>query len=266
MLGRAERFARLQSDIGNRAVTRLIQRSGPAPTPYEPGTPLQGMELGATRVTGGEMPRFRVSTESGGAGIRATVDPTTTGSVEISARYVGPGVYDIAPAVDGTPRKLLVPADVVSTVQAGEQEHSDDYWWAHQLIAGEAARAVNVLSTQPAKDAPTLVEVHAQWRAALHDTVSPKLRIGNAESDPRSGGTVTEPWSRARSALHQSSLNRDSSGWHTMRMRTATAAEQRTNPVPAGTTLMVAVTGGQIGQHPAEARMRAAYAALPDRP
>jgi len=51
-----------------------------------------------------------------------------------------------------------------------------------------------------------------------------------------------------------------------MGSRAATADELKANPVPDGTTLQVAIPGGEIGLHPSEDRMRATFAALPDRP
>jgi hypothetical protein len=77
---------------------------------------------------------------------------------------------------------------------------------------------------------------------------------------------VTEPWNKARAALFQTSLERDAKGWHSFSSREPTAAERKDNAVPDGTVLKVAAIGGEVGQHPSEARQRAAFDALPDRP
>ena len=250
----------LQAAAGNRAVARVVvQRAGPAPTPFEPDQPVQGSELGVTRSTGSTMPTFRVTPER-------KLAATTAGSVSIDARYVGPGPHDWGVGEDGAPRRLLVPPAISDLARQGEQEHADDIWWAHQLVAGEAARAINELATQPAAPGAGQAEAHRHWRGQLHDRISPKLRIDAAESDPGAGGSVSSPWFAALASLRQVTLDRDDKGWHTMRTRTPTAAEATANPVPAGTRLVVAQAGGEIGRHPAEAYMRAAFQALPDRP
>jgi hypothetical protein len=255
--------------VGNRAVAQAlttIQRAGPAPTPFDAGSPLEGGELGVTRVVGGQLPSFHVDLDDAPGGRVAKVDATTEGSTDISARYVGPGLHPWGTTEDGRPRQLLVPDAVSQQARAGEQEHADDYWWTHRLVAGEAARAINVLAALPARPAADIRAAGQMWREALHDTISAKLRITADASDPASGGTVTEPWNRARAALFQSTLGRDTNGWHSFSSREPTAAERQANPVPDGTTLKVAAIGGAIGQHPSEARMRAAFDALPDRP
>jgi hypothetical protein len=255
--GAAGALLALQRAAGNRAARVVVQRAGPAPVPYDPGQPLDGGELGATVPAGRTMPSFRVA---GGA-----VAATTEGSVQVDTRYVPAGLHDWGTG-GGGPRRLLVPPAVADLARQGEQEHSDDIWWAHHLVAGEAARAVNALAAEGAAPATGAAEAHRHWRARLHDTISPKLRITADDSDPRAGGSVTAPWMAALAALHQTTLDRDAQHWHTMGTRAPTQAERAANPVPAGTRLVVAEAGGEIGQHPSEPLIRAAFDALPDRP
>jgi hypothetical protein len=173
------------------------------------------------------------------------------------------GVHDDKPAVDGTKRKLLVTDKVADLVKAGEQEHSDDIWWTHELAEGEAARAINVLAGQPAHDAPNIRELHRSWREALANEISPKLRISAERSDPAKGGSVTEPWNRALASLGGLTKERDTNKWHTMPTRAATADERKTNGITS-TDVYLAVTevGGEIGQHPSEKYIRAGFDAL----
>jgi carbamoyl-phosphate synthase small subunit len=71
----------------------------------------------------------------------------------------------------------------------------------------------------------------------LHDTISPKLRITADASDPTSGGSVVDPWNKARAALFQTTLERDAKGWHSFSSREPTADERKANPVPDETVL-----------------------------
>ena len=261
----------LQSSVGNRAAGEAVRRiarvqaQGPEPTASAPGSPISESTLGQTAITGSTQPRFTVHSEETKAGMSAKVAPTTEGTSTIDAKYTMEGVHPMDPSVDGTPRQLLVTSDVAELTKKGEQEHSDDFAWEHSLVFGEAARAVNALSVKPAVDGPDINAVHRAWRSALHDELSPKIRVGADASDPRKGGSVTGPWFAAKSKIHDASLERDRQQWHSMKIRKATAAEKEANPVPAGTVLVVTEAGGQIGKHPSEALMRAAFDALPDR-
>src|SRR5262249_43738353 len=158
----------------------------------------------------------------------------------------------------------LVTEKVADLVKAGEQEHSDDIWWAHELIDGEAARAVNVLAGQPAHDAPNIKELHRSWREALHGEISPKLRITADASDPANNGSVTAPWSDALAKVGGKTKERDN-GWHTMGSRAATPEERKAHNIGADTFLSVTEPGGEIGKHPSEKFIRAAFDALPNR-
>jgi hypothetical protein len=243
-----------------------IQRAGPAPMPFEPDHPVTGMELGLTGPGKTELPHFTIKTEAAtaGHGRRGRPAPTTIGNIEVDSHYVTAGIHDMTPAPGGGPRKLLVTDEIADVAKQGEQEHSDDIWWGHQLVAGEAARAVNKLAGEPAGEAANAQELHSSLRQALHDEISPKLRITADASDPAKNGSVTGPWYEALAKLQDSSLGRDTAKWHTMSSRSATVKE-RTDHHITDAYLMVAVRSGEIGSHPAEARMRAAFDALPDR-
>lgn len=268
---RAAFLLALQASVGNRATTRAvgriarIQAQGPEPTPFAPGSPVAGSVLGQTDIIRSTQPSFKVGSEATTAGLRGKVEPTTEGSPTIDARYLTEGLHPMDPAVDGSPRQLLVTTDVASLTKKGEQEHSDDFAWEHSLVFGEAARAINVLSTRPSVDGPDISSIHRSWRSALHDEVSPKLRVEADAADPRKGGSVSAPWFAAKARIHQASLDRDSQQWHSMKIRKPTVAEKEANPVPDGTFLVVTAAGGEIGQHPSEALMRAAFEGLPDR-
>jgi hypothetical protein len=262
----------LQRLAGNRAVAGLvggavtIQRAGPTPQPYERNQALIGNELGETQeVKGSTPPRFHVKSEAKpGGGLRGSLETTEKGSFNIESHYVPAGVHDDVPAENGTKRKLLVPDKVAEVVKAGEQEHSDDIWWAHELVWGEAARAINVLAGQAPHDAANITELHRSWREALAKEITPKLSISAARSDPaKGGGTVSEPWSRALAALGKLTKDRDDLKWHTMPTRAATADERKAHGITsADTYLAVAEVGGQIGQHKSEAYIKAGFDAL----
>ena len=261
----------LQSSVGNRAAGEAAQRiarvqaQGPEPTASAPGSPITESTLGQTEIKSSTQPRFKVESEETKTGMSGKVAPTTEGTATIDARYTTEGVHPMEPGVDGTPRQLLVTSDVAELTKKGEQEHSDDFAWEHSLVFGEAARGVNALSLKPAVDGPDVNAVHRAWRSALHDELSPKIRVEADASDPRKGGGVTGPWFAAKAKIHAASLERDRLQWHSMKIRKATVAEKDANPVPVGTVLVVTEAGGQIGKHPSEALMRAAFDALPDR-
>lgn len=261
----------LQTSVGNRAATKAVlrfahvQAQGPEPTPSAPGSPVVGSVLGQTDIIKSTQPSFKVGAEATKAGMQGKVEATTEGSPTIEARYLTEGLHPMEAGVDGSPRQLLVTPDVAGLTKKGEQEHSDDFAWEHNLVFGEAARAINALSTRPAIDGPDIAAVHRSWRAALHDEMSPKLRVEADAADPRKGGSVTGPWFAAKSKIHQASLDRDTQRWHSMKIRAATAAEKESNPVADGTSLVVTTAAGEIGQHPSEALMRMAFERLPDR-
>jgi hypothetical protein len=220
---------------------------------------MTGNELGHTKVRSREMPKLVVSREG-------VVSPTTKGSVDIEAEYIAPGLYDMEPNKYG-PRKKLVTDKMSDLVKEGEQEHADDIWWGHELVAGEAARAVNVLAGHEPFKGANGIESRRLARAALHDVISPKLRITAEASEPPSGDSVTQPWTDAVSTLYQMTLARDSAPnlWHTMKLRSPTPEELKANPMPEGTTLMVVDKGGAIGAHKSEPYIRGGWDALKDR-
>jgi hypothetical protein len=253
-----EAVLRLQSLAGNRATSRALVAA--APVPFTPSGPMSGNELGHTRVRGREPPKFVVDRDG-------VVASATKGSVDIEAEYIAAGTYDMEPNKYG-PRKKLITPQMSELVKQGEQEHADDIWWGHELVYSEVARAINVLAAHEPYKGANGIESRRLARAALHDVISPKLRITAEASEPPSGDSVTQPWTDAVSTLYQRTLARDSAPnhWHTMKLRSPTPDELKANPMPQGTTLMVVDKGGEIGQHKSEAYIRAGWDALKDRP
>jgi hypothetical protein len=267
---RAAPLHELQRLAGNRAVTQLVsvQRRGPTPTAYHPDEPLVNNELGATVKRGGQLPDWKVEQHAGATKgeVAGRVATTTTGHVDIDARYVAPGVHEMTPAANGFKRQLLVTDKVAALAKQGEQEHSDDLWWGHQVVAGDAAKAVNKVAAGGERSAPDKSSLQHAFRDSLHSEMSPKLRVTADASDPAAGGSVKTPWFHAVAALAQSTLERDDLGWHSMKSRQATAQERSSHHISDDIYLMVATPGGEIGAHPAEARIHGAYAALADQP
>ena len=125
-----EAVLQLQRLVGNAATSKALKVAA-APVPVTPGGPMTSNELGHTRVRGREMPKFVVNKDG-------VVSSTTKGSVDIEAEYVAAGVYDMGPNKYGPRKKLITPA-MSDLVKQGEQEHADDIWFGHEIVAGEAA-------------------------------------------------------------------------------------------------------------------------------
>lgn len=257
----------LQRLAGNAAVAgRLaVQRAGPAPTTVDPPDGLmtlgvsspRGTPLGETSVAGTTYPQWRVDGDEVGGQYEGRVQPTTMGSVGITAQYPAEGLYDLPEGDSGRPRKALL-VDVVSNlVRDGEQEHSDDHWWAYELVFRPGVDAINTLATRPAKRGSNVREVNRAWMDDLRALLPPQLRPPTGELSPI--GTWIQQFGR----LMTVGLQRDPLGWHSMGQRDGTAAERRQHRVPRGTDVVRVLPGGQIGQHPAETRIRTAFAALP---
>ena len=121
----------LQRLVGNAATSKAL-KVATAPVAVTPGGPMTTNELGHTKVRGREMPKFIVNKDG-------VVSSTTKGSVDIEAEYVAAGTYDMAPNKYGPRKKLITPA-MSELVKQGEQEHADDIWFGHEIVAGEAAR------------------------------------------------------------------------------------------------------------------------------
>lgn len=267
----------LQGSVGNRAVAAMvaIQRAGSTPQPYRPTEPLPDPVVLGDTVPGGSgsEPTFTVdarpSAGGAGAGRRGRPRHTDKGTGGAVARYVEPGVYPRTPASNGAHRAILIEPALASLVKAGEQEHSDDIWWTHELVFGPVAEAVNRIADDPDRwpdhTAPDIRALHLYWHHALHGVMSPKLRVEGAASMPP-GGSVSDPWRAAVQALLRLTYERDRSHWHDMNRRPATPAERTEHAIAPGTYLEVAIPGGAIGRHPSEPMMRAAFAGLPDLP
>jgi hypothetical protein len=248
----------LQRRAGNAATAKALHVAA-APAPFTPTAPLTDNVLGHTKVAGRELPDFKVT--------QAAVGSTTKGKVDIEAIYMAPGLYDMEPDRYGARKKLVTKA-MSDLVKEGEQEHADDIWHGHEIVATEAARAVNVLAARGPHKAGGARETLRYWRNELHGVISPKIRITAEASEPPDGASVKVPWMDALSSLHLATLARDEKPkeWHTMRLRAANAKELKEHPMPQGTRLLVVDQGGQIGKHKSEPYIRAAWNALKDRP
>jgi hypothetical protein len=251
---------------GSPAEPLALQRAGPAPAPYSP--PGGIMELGASTPSGRPLgqthPRSAPPPQWGLTGgavdgeYEATVRPATLGTPTIEASYPSPGVYDLPPNAAGTRRQAAVSSPVSELVRDGEQEHSDDFWWAYQLAYEPVVAAINQLAAQPAKRGANIRAVNRAWLDALCALLPPQLRFDR--EDPSPSGT----WAQVYGRLLAPSYERDRQGWHSMRQSFATLAERQAHGVPEGIELLLVLPNpADINVHASEERTRAAFDALP---
>lgn len=257
----------LQRLAGNAAVKDLVvQRAGPAPATYAPPAGL--VELGATTPTSRPLgqthprsappPRWHVAGARVDGGYEGSVQPTTLGTPTIEAVYPAPGVYDLPPGETGRTRKALVDDVVSALVRDGEQEHSDDFWWAFQLAYGPVVEAINQLAARPAKRAANVRELHQAWRADLLPLLPPQLRFPLDQIAPAGS------WAQVYARLLQPSYQRDQRGWHSMRQGFATVADRTAHGVGEDVELLrILPNPDNINVHSSQDRAREAFAALP---
>jgi hypothetical protein len=212
--------------------------------------------LGSTDITGSTRAQFTVRTTQATTGYEGRLEPTTAGSVNISARYPAPGLYPMRPPPGSRPRQVLISDEVSALIRAGEQEHSNDFHLAHQAVYGVVARVINELAAGPAKTAATGREVRELWLAALYDAFPPLLQARVDEFSPN------RPWNELLARLNGLSNERDASHWHDMGSGFATMEDRTAHSIPDDQDLVRILPGGQIGQHGSQERIDAAAPGL----
>jgi len=188
---------------------------------------------------------------------RAAVQPTTSGSTPATSLYPAPGVHPIGQNAGGQTVHVHVTDAAADEIRRGEEEHLMDMEWARHLSVDRASEVVNDLASKEAPTGATADEARTAAQAWVRDRLPAQLRWPD--------GTRPFPhWVRAYGSLKRVTDERDSNGWHDLTTQIVLSpAEKRRLGVPVEDELRRYVAGTtQIGDHPAEATVRARWDSL----
>jgi hypothetical protein len=188
---------------------------------------------------------------------KARVRPSDLPPQAFDSFYPAPGVHDRAASPTGQRRHVLYTDRVSNLIRDGEQEHCYDIAWAHYLVNGRAARAINEVAAREPPEGGSPAEASQRARAAVRDNLPPQLRWPDETADP------LPLWRQVYGRVVGVTNRRDDEGWHSLSGHfVLMPAEKQRVGVPPADELVEYDPGGQIGVHDPETLGRDRFNAL----
>ena len=200
------------------------------------GSAGSGAGAGSGGASGGRTAGAGSAGSGSGAGPTWTSTPTLKTAASEGASgsfYVAPGKYNTGTKEGGKDVSLSFSPAMSAVVQAGEQEHCDDFAEAYNISLKEAQSVLNAnVVGKTFGPATSKSDAEKLVLKAIDDSLTHKAL-----------GSDKTKWSATYTTLREKTLTRDRSGWHSIGRgaRTETATEVSYDMVKGSS---------QIGSHP----------------